>query len=164
MNNISYYSGDVFERIDGAVRNNEKYVVFPHVVNNQDAFGSGLAYTFSKKYPKVKTSYHELFKYFTKPNLLGQADYVHLDNFVVCNMYAQTLGGDRPLYYNHLSKCMEDVAFYCKESELNDCPTQIITVKFGSGLARGNWDFIEQLIYDIWIRDNNIDVTICSPT
>jgi hypothetical protein len=36
----------------------------------------------------------------------------------------------------------------------------IICPKFGSGLAGGKWDFIEELIIDCWCKQS-IDVTVC---
>lgn len=161
---IKYHNGDVFDYISDQIKNKQDYIVFPHVVNVCNAFGSGLAAAFVNKYPSVKDSYHIYCKFAkSQKELFGEVDYVHLDNFTVANMFAQTLGGKRPLYYNHLAKAMKDVADYIVEARNNECPCQIVTVKFGSGLARGNWNFIEELIHDIWIRDLKINVTVCIP-
>ena len=76
-------------------------------------------------------------------------------------MVAQTLGGVRPLYYNHLVACMEKVT-ECVLKGKEDWPDKtirIIAPAFGSNLAGGEWEFIEQLIHDCWI-ERKIDVTI----
>jgi hypothetical protein len=159
---IRYVTGDVFSFLQEKVDNKEPYCVFPHVVNIHGAFGAGLALAIANKFPGCKESYLLAHSQIPEYALYGKVDYWHEGNFTFANMFAQTLGGKRPIYYNHLSRCMDDVADYVAESIDNDCPTQIITVKFGAGLARGDWKVIEALIHDCWIR-KGIDVTICTP-
>jgi len=72
----------------------------------------------------------------------------------VCNMIAQTLGGVRPLFYNHLARCLDTVAkFALKHNSRIVCPA------FGAGLAGGSWIIIEKLIEDCWLR-KGLSVTI----
>ena len=73
----------------------------------------------------------------------------------VCNMCAQTLGGPRPLFYNHLVACMEQVAEFSLKHE----SPRIVCPLFGSDLAGGSLEVILPLIQDIWTR-KNIPVTI----
>jgi hypothetical protein len=54
----------------------------------------------------------------------------------------------RPLNYEALVKCMSNV-----RDTINSLDKEKIEIhcpKFGSGLAGGNWVFIEQLIEDMW--------------
>jgi hypothetical protein len=76
-------------------------------------------------------------------------------------MCAQTLGGYRPLFYNHLAKCMDDLASFItnERDEWHDI-SEIVCPRFGSGLAGGNAVFIEELIKDCWVKEG-ISVTIC---
>jgi hypothetical protein len=93
------------------------------------------------------------------PQNLGENQYVFInENLYVVNMVCQTLGGKRPLYYNHLVSCMSDIVHFIGRSTGGTTP-QIICPKFGSGLAGGNWNFIAELIYDCWIREG-IDVRV----
>ena len=52
----------------------------------------------------------------------------------------------------------------CKHwvSPLVQFPVEIRCPMFGSGLAGGNWAFIEELIDEIWIGDYNVPVTVCA--
>lgn len=76
-------------------------------------------------------------------------------NVIVFNMIAQTLGGKRPLYYNHLARCMDKISDYLGRG-INK---EIHAPAFGSGLAGGRWDVIMELIEDCWLR-RNLSVTI----
>lgn len=153
---INYVRGNIFNALHG--RDNSK-VYIPHVVNIHNAFGSGFAYGIMQEAPKVKAEYHKKCVSHTQQGgvvrgLLGQTQFVPTEFGTFVNMFAQTLGGDRPLYYNFLSECMTDVMDEVCEKE-----GEIHSVKFGSGLAGGNWSFIEELITDIWLA-NKIPVTI----
>lgn len=83
----------------------------------------------------------------------GPVDYTN--RIVVANMVAQDLGGNRPLYYNDLVKCMEQVA----HSDEIACGGEIICPMFGSALAGGDWRFIVELITDCWLM-RGIQVTV----
>lgn len=87
---------------------------------------------------------------------LGETQVVQASSpdLFVANMVAQILGGSRPLFYNHLVKCMEYVGNFAKEQN-----AKIMCPMFGSALAGGDWKFIEQLIEDIWLT-KDIDVTV----
>lgn len=86
---------------------------------------------------------------------------------VVCNMVAQKLGGKRPLYYTHLVQCMLTVRKFIgniSSEYTGDTADAFIRIKcpmFGSGLAGGTWQFIEELIVDCWMRDGGYSVDVC---
>lgn len=78
----------------------------------------------------------------------------------VANMIAQhsTIthqgAGARCLRYDALVECMNHVAnCFNRQGSRIHCP------KFGGALAGGNWDFIAELIQDIWIN-NGIPTTV----
>ena len=148
---LTYVNGDIFDYIE----TNKLKCLVPHVVNCKGAFGAGFAYAIAKKYPYVKAEYAEwLNRYDVPKEALGQVELSATNTIVFAHMCAQTLGGDRPLYYNHLASCMTKVARHAQI--LN---RDIITVPFGSGLAGGNFEFIKELIHDCWVREG-INVTI----
>lgn len=136
---IEYQEGDLFQNLD----NLYKGVLIPHVCNNLGVFGAGFVIPLSKKFPLAKESYQ-------KSSLeLGTTGFVKVQkNIVVANMIAQNgTGGLRPLRYNALAKCLDEVSDYAIFHDM-----QIFAPMFGSGLAGGNWLFIEELIKDAWLN------------
>ena len=142
-------------------------VIVPHVCNNIDIFDAGFAAQVAKHYPEVKANYHMLGKSFLRNNLghsqiikvYEQPKYKHKLFFV--NMIAQngvrSSKNPRPLNYAGLVRSMiqisqfilSNTAFLQKNENV-----EIHAPKFGSGLAGGNWHFINELIDDIWGKYN----------
>lgn len=149
---IVYIEGDMFTDIANVAENCN--VLVPHVCNNQGGWGAGFVIPLGRNYPLAKSQYLTLDSY-----TLGETQFVENKvgdfNVVVCNMIAQTLGGYRPLYYNHLAHCMDSVAKYAKNNSIN----QIMAPAFGAGLAGGDWNVIKELINDCWLK-NGIFVDI----
>lgn len=145
---FSETQGDLFDYVLDP--NNTNHIMIPHVCNNMQAWGAGFVLPLAKHFPKTKEQYLQIEDIEIK---LGYTQYVvnrpsDKRTIVVANMIAQTLGGTRPLYYNKLVNCMEDVAAKFKNSNLHE----IVCPRFGSALAGGDWNFIKELIYDCWIR------------
>lgn len=144
-----YFEGDLFSEIIGT----PDKTLIAHVCNDKGGFGKGFVSSLTKAFPRAKESYLEWFK--EKDFGLGKTKFVDLGNNIqVAHMVAQTLGGDRPLYYNHLVKCMEEVASVVLSENL-----KIVAPLFGSNLAGGNVNFIDELIEDCWAK-KGIDVSI----
>lgn len=155
MATLKFIKQDIFE-----VYPNEDSALMCHVVNDQNAMGSGFVVPLMKMYPEVKSEYHAWFcfklkSYVTSDPKLGENQYVKThDNSYVVNMMAQTLGGNRPLYYNALAKCMDDVA-----NKAIGSGNKIIGPLFSVGLAGGNINVLKLLIVDCWLR-KGLDVEI----
>jgi hypothetical protein len=141
--------------------NSSSSIIIPHVCNNVNAFGAGFALDIAQRYPLVKNNFHLLGKHAR----LGYVQFIEVFNdkkfdsqIIIANMIAQNglinKNNPRPLNYGYLTHCMFKVASYIeninKNKESTDRSTQIHCPKFGSGLAGGNWSFIENLITDIW--------------
>ena len=148
--NIQYKAGDLFTAIDND--NDPGAIVIAHCCNDQGKFGAGFVVPLAKRFPIVKERYltwrqQENFR-------LGNTQFVNIDDKIFCaNMIAQTLGGSRPLYYNHLARCMDQVGdFIIERNCAREHQTRLICPAFGSKLAGGNWSIIEQLIQDCWLR------------
>ncbi len=85
---------------------------------------------------------------------------------IVANMLAQdgyrgNSDFEVPLRYIALAKCMIKVALWIKK-EADKYPDKLFAIhapKFGSELAGGNFDFILELIREIWIEEG-INVTV----
>ena len=132
-------------------------VVVPHVCNNVGVFGGGFTAGISKYYPIVKDNYHLI----GNKARMGYVQYVEVmkdpaynHKLIFANMIAQngtiSKTNYRPLNYGALVSCMMSVASYINNSFDKENNVQIHAPKFGSGLAGGNWSFIEELIKDIW--------------
>lgn len=135
-------------------------IIMPHVCNNVGAFGAGFAKAIANEFPIVKENFHLLGP---SESRLGKVQFVTaLDNhtsknkIIVANMIAQNglinSKNRRPINYGALAYCMGDIRkFYniiLSKSEENT--VEIHAPKFGSGLAGGNWNFVSDLINDIW--------------
>lgn len=161
-NKIIYSKNDIVEiateRLNAS--NNPATVFIPHVCNNINLFGAGFAKYIAEKFPIVKENFHLLGNKAT----LGHTQYISIANnnlaktkIFVCNMIAQngTINPKncRPLNYGSLVFCMNDIRnkiISLAKNSIEDTKFEIHAPKFGSGLAGGNWNFIENLIEDIW--------------
>jgi hypothetical protein len=146
---IKYVKGDLFNYIDS-----NKRIMIPHVCNDLGLWGAGFVVPLGKKYPEAKKAYLDEFK--LEYNKLGVTIMHQVgQNTYVANMIAQhKVGGERPLRYDSLCRCMNFVSEQCKIFNF-----EIYCPKFGSGLAGGNWRFIECLIQDFWVNQG-IFVTV----
>lgn len=136
---INYIEGDLFAAIKAKPANTP--IIVPHICNNKGGWGAGFVVPLGKHYPAAKANY------LRSKMRLGSVGFTQCNNVLICNMVAQELGGDRPLYYNHLARCMDKVAY-----KMGGYPYEIHAPAFGSGLAGGDWDIIKELIEDCWIR------------
>jgi hypothetical protein len=156
---------DLFESIEKRLHSAHAgcTVFVPHVCNNIDLFGAGFAKAVADRYPSVKANYHMLGKTFLKNNLghpqflnvYEEPKYKHKLYFV--NMIAQngvrSPSNVRPLNYAALVRCMVHISQFINQNTdfpSNPSSVEIHAPKFGSGLAGGNWNFISDLIEDIW--------------
>lgn len=164
---ISYSNNDIFEiareRVTGG--NNGCTVFIPHVCNNIDLFGAGFAAQVANKYPSVKADYHMLGKTFLKNNF-GYSqiikvfeDQKHRHKLFFVNMIAQngtkSYNNPRPLNYSALVRAMTNLSIFIQNNTGFSNGLEKIEIhcpKFGSGLAGGNWNFIADLIEDVWSK------------
>lgn len=160
---INYINGDLFDqpKLSGNI-------IIPHIVNNIGAWGSGFVIPLGEAHPIAKEAYLNDYRAYKNAKLpmLGVCRVVNCDHGIyVANMCAQTgimshSTGDRlsvnhkPIRYAALIKCMQKVA-----GAAHYLDASIVAPKFGSDRAGGTWEFIEELIEEIWC---NVKVTICS--
>lgn len=171
LNKPSIVYGNLFDYVKKYIHigYNGTSVIVPHICNNIGAFGAGFAGGVAKHYPLVKENYHLLGNHFLKNNL-GYVQFVEVDKdntyghkLIFANMIAQngtiSINNNRPLHYGALVKSMYRVVSYINEN-FNDQKVQLHCPKFGCGLAGGNWNFIKNLIEDIWTE---IPIVIYQP-
>jgi hypothetical protein len=143
---------------------NRTTILIPHVCNNLDIFGGGFAKCIGDKFPEVKENYHLLGKNFLKNNF-GYCQFIDINlslplrsKIIACNMICQdgfpSNSKQRALHYGGLVSSMYKVKKYIldlKSQAKDDIHNiEIHAPKFGSGIAGGNWNFISDLIEDIW--------------
>lgn len=158
------YTGDLFNFISDRLESGPggASVIVPHVCNNVNAFGAGFAAVLAERYPAVKENYHLLGPVFLKNNL-GHVQFIDVfhnnkykHKLVFANMIAQNglrnQNNKRPLNYAALVQSMIKIKQYVKKCREIDATEQveIHCPKFGTGLAGGRWDFVSDLIEDLW--------------
>lgn len=160
-NRIVYYKNqDIFDISVGIVKTSRvtTNIIIPHVCNNINVFGGGFTTSIDKNFPIVKANYNML----GNTAKLGYTQFVTAKNnsqnnskIIFANMIAQNKtinkNNPRPINYAALLTCMLGVRDHIINLKKdNDSTNQIHAPKFGSGLAGGDWKFIEKLIEDIW--------------
>lgn len=138
MTEIKYIEGDATAPIG------EGSKIIPHVCNNQGGWGSGFVLAVSKKWKQPEAAYRmwakdkETFK-------LGETQIVPVDKgLVVANMIGQVMGykdGLPPVRYEAIREALKKVKNYCIEHSAS-----VHAPRFGSALAGGDWNVIEQII------------------
>ena len=149
-------------------------IVIPHVVNDIRRWGSGFVNAITARFGE--TPRNEYMRWGesndSDPNssgitdtvsrafILGAVQYVKVDNDItIANMLAQHKTRDTndlprpPIRYGALAEAMQGVRRHCWGGKEIHCP------KFGSDLAGGDWEVIEQMIQEIWV-DAGVNVVI----
>jgi hypothetical protein len=163
LNNINIIRNgqDIFTQAFACIegQHNGNSVIIPHVCNNTNLFSAGFAAQIAERFPSVKENFHLLGKKASLGNvqhILVAHNKAYGHKLYISNMIAQngirSPKNLRPINYGSLSRCMEDVKNFASQLVKQDDITkvQIHAPKFGSGLAGGDWNFIENLIEDIW--------------
>lgn len=165
---IKYVTGDLFEKLphESSV---SKHKIIAHVCNDVGAWGSGFVVPLGRKWPVAKEKYLEWAGYTSDPDVhpdklikLGKnqiicvEEHANMGSIYVANMVAQhgvvSPRNTRPINYAALGSIMFDIPKQFTYFEIH-CPC------FGAGLACGDWDVIEILIHDAWIRQG-VPVTV----
>lgn len=146
MNKIEYIKGDLFNNIPQYPTNK---IIIPHIVNNLKIWGSGFVIPLGNYFPKAKNEYISMDE---KHICLGNTQIIDVgNNIFVANMFAQdgispkSTGTtnkivQNPIRYGALAKCLLTINSYCTSD------TMILSPKFGSLRAGGDWSIIENLI------------------
>jgi hypothetical protein len=140
-------------------------VIIVHCCNNLKIMGAGVALALKNKWGEVE------FVYKNSDQDLGNVSFaiVEVENGMIKTIVANMIGQEgigsnnnpKPVKYWALAKAMLCVKKYCQSMQASSPDSKIVihAPKFGSDLAGGNWDFILELIREIWL-ENGIDVVI----
>lgn len=156
----------------------DEIVIIPHCCNNLGIMGAGVAVSIAKRWPNGVKPYFHLKR--TSPNglknMLGEClcGLEPQDRVIVANMIAQDgligVKNPKPIRYWALLKAMQSVLSIVGSmiSNLNiptdelDIPKNRVVFhcpKFGSKLAGGKWELVEELIQEIWV-DKGFNVVV----
>lgn len=151
ITNINYVKGDATVPLDGENR------FLLHICNNKGGWGKGFVLALSKKWKEPEKKYRSLINW-----ELGEIQFVNVEeNLTVVNMIAQngyySPSNPIPLDYTALKSCLYKTYFTISSMNLKN-PT-IHCPKIGSGLAKGKWEIVEQMLKEIFCN-NNIPVNV----
>ncbi len=133
-------------------------VLIAHMCNDANIWGGGFVIALSKKWYLPEQKYRNFCIDNKDFPILGKVCYAKInDHLAVVNMIAQhsIVSEDNPIpiKYQALANCMFDVVGYVKmvESKTGN-PVVIHAPKFGSLRGGGDWNFILELIREIWLE------------
>ena len=127
--------------------------VIPHVVNNEGKWGKGFVTSISRRWKEPEKIYRKAAKN-SRVFGLGYVQWCFVtETIAVCNMVAQkglaSFVNIRPLQYDHLEVCLDKMAKGARHSAEQSNPSQRLSIhmpRIGAGLAKGDWNIIEELI------------------
>ena len=162
LGKLTVVKGDATEP---QVSNPHEIAMVPHVCNDIGGWGKGFVMALSRKWSKPEDAYRSFCEMNGKLPILGKVCYAKINNsLVIANMIGQkgTVSADNPIpiKYKALVNCMAEVVAYIEMIKSQTVNTVVIhCCKFGSDLAKGDWNFILELIREIWL-ENGIDVVV----
>jgi len=136
--------------------------VIPHCCNNKAVMGAGVALSLKNKWPEGVASY---FKGSPLGLNLGDVFFGLVEDAQI--LIASMIGQDgtvsdinpKPVKYYALMRGMVETRAYATGCAFRGSPIVFHCPKFGSDLAGGKWEFIEELIKEIWV-DAGFDVVV----
>lgn len=148
---IKYLKGDATEPIVIG----DKYSVICHCCNAIGAWGKGFVVPLGKKYPIAREKYLEFIENTPKENRLGSVSFAKVnDNIIVANIigqyYTYPKDGKIPLDYEALEKGFK---FIINIFKMHKMPLTIHMPKIGCGLAGGDWNVVEKIIKNTFIKE-----------
>lgn len=142
---LKYKEGDLFQT---------DCDIIAHGCNCRGGYGSGVAYTMSRDYPKARDMYLEKFE--EDGWNLGDVQFVlQRDGKYIANcatQYNYLPRGPRHANYDAIEECMGKVKDFAKHKGLS-----IAMPKIGAGLAGGEWFVIEKILQKVF---TDYDVTV----
>lgn len=137
------------------------YSVICHCCNALGAWGRGFVVPLGARFPKAKDKYRELIKTTSKDERLGKVSFAKVTkDIVVANIIGQYgiySKDNKPLVnYDAIRQGFETVI---KNFKTHNMQFTIHMPKIGCGLAKGDWNVIENIIKDTFLKEK-IDVYV----
>jgi len=147
--------------------NDNELVVIPHCCNNKGVMGAGVAMSIKKKWPEGVAPYFKMQKSSDNglKNWLGEVFFglVEDGKVLIANMIGQdgtvSNTNPKPVKYWALLHAMQETLAYAGGCVMRGEKVVFHCPKFGSDLAGGKWELIEELIKEVWI-DRGFDVLV----
>jgi O-acetyl-ADP-ribose deacetylase (regulator of RNase III) len=147
-----------FEHIQGDLLKFTEADVIVHQVNCQGVMGAGIARQIRNQFPNTFFKYKELCSHFTGCThlLLGTCQYVQEKDFIICNAFGQNFYYRNSVQtdYEKLEACFRDIATKYSGKHI------ALPWKIGCGLAGGDWDKVQNMIYRIIAIEGECKVTL----
>lgn len=121
--------------------------IIVHGCNCLGVMGAGIALQVRLQYPAVFDEYVKEHK--TNGLKLGHIQVVEVapEKWIVNAMTQQSTGGPRPVSYDAVARCFENVNAAAEQLEQQTGKShEIIFPQIGAGLGGGNWKIIETII------------------
>ena len=140
----------------------EEPKILAHVCNNIGAWGAGFTKALDMMDPRIGSTYKSHIQKHYGNKLMGTNMLFELSDekiWIACMIAQEGLPSStnsKPIKYVSLTECMVGVR---KSAHIDYNVKNIICPRFGSGLARGTWAFIEELIHEIWV-DRGLNVRV----
>lgn len=162
---LTYTVGDATDPQRGSI---DERAVIVHCCNDVGAFGAGFVLSLSKRWPKVEAYYCGWYRVGNTrvpisgvniPFKLGQVQVIEVeDNVAVANLIGQSgcgsFHGLSPIRYG----AIEEGLIRLREV-MGTSKWSFHAPRFGSGLAGGDWDKIEEILKRVF-ADTDISITI----
>jgi O-acetyl-ADP-ribose deacetylase (regulator of RNase III) len=146
MNKINYVIGDATQP------QGEGKKIICHICNNKNRWGVGFVLALSKRWVKPEIHYRQKDSY-----VLGDVDIIQVeDDVYVANMIGQhgtdlDENDNPPIRYDAVKEALFEV-----NSIANAIGATIHCPRFGTGLAGGSWEVIENIIKEVI----TVDITV----
>lgn len=157
---IYVYNTDIFDQINYIFKTKQStHIIIPNVCTQLNKITSGFSRELYKRYPsaEINTSIGIATKKMCT-NVVVQENKTTKGKIIIANMYCQSNQpiGKRSLHYGRMVYCMYEIKSLINslKNDFPDFTTEIHSPKLGTGIAGGNWAFIEELILDIWGSSN----------
>lgn len=164
MPQIHYVEGDATDPIE--VGDGPRIIA--HVCNDVGGWGAGFVLALSNRDSRPEWAYRALFAGDVSDPELGDTFLVSFDpagensglsGVYVANMIAQrgfrTVLHKVPLDYAALAKCLDKVG-----KEAADTGATVHMPRIGCGLAGGEWERVEAIVFDTLCTDHGIEVYV----
>lgn len=121
--------------------------IIAHGCNNISVWGGGFVLCVSERWPKAKQRYHEFCRLESPVELLGQVNFVEVEDqqLWIANMITQrgliSRTNPVPVDYSAIEKCLNQVALVAKNRDAT-----VHMPRIGCGLGGGDWGEVEPLI------------------
>lgn len=142
-------------------------IIIPNLCNNSGTFSGPINNMLKENFPQAFLNYQLLTKKFLSENngycqIVECKKHKRLNNKIfVANMIAQdtyqAMDPKRTINYFYLIKAMYNIEIFIdknlKDSD-GELTIQIHSPKFGIGYPGGKWDFVKEIMEDVWKYHN----------